>query len=219
MNRRGSIHGRVQDSFQLHRFADRLARALRRRGSEVAARAHMQRLLPVIDEAWKGGGSPRSNRLYRVHHTPGWFGALLVGVSAAKMLALALEVPLVCGHHVEATFMLAGLAAGSRYFSVRRVVVSGGHLSVQLQDAFGFFNCRRHADDAAGEAFDKVASILGLGFLADTAVEKEGVGATPRRTSSALVLKRSTAGFQLQRSQDGGSLCCSRQDKSLRLPP
>src|SRR2546425_5892250 len=69
---------------------------------EVAARAHLQRLLPVIDEALRTGGI-RLDQIgaVAVHNTPGLVGALLVGVSAAKMLALALEVPLIAVNHIE----------------------------------------------------------------------------------------------------------------------
>src|SRR5438552_18455695 len=69
---------------------------------EVAARAHLQRLLPVIDEALRTAGVALADiDCIAVHHTPGLIGALLVGVSAAKMLALALEVPLIGVNHVE----------------------------------------------------------------------------------------------------------------------
>src|SRR6266478_840652 len=70
---------------------------------EVAARAHLQRLLPVIDEALiKAGVTLDQLKAIAVHNTPGLVGALLVGVSAAKMLALALEVPLIAVNHVHA---------------------------------------------------------------------------------------------------------------------
>src|SRR5580692_7393279 len=84
---------------------------------EVAARAHLQRLLPVIDEALRMAGV-RLDEIgcIAVHHTPGLVGALLVGVSAAKMLAVALNVPLIGVNHVEAHVYAARLAAGHDIF-------------------------------------------------------------------------------------------------------
>src|SRR6516225_7652265 len=79
---------------------------------EVAARAHLQRLLPVIDEALRQAGI-RLDQIgaVAVHHTPGLVGALLVGVSAAKMLAVALGVPLLAANHIEAHIFACRLAA------------------------------------------------------------------------------------------------------------
>src|SRR5947199_1224334 len=78
---------------------------------EVAARAHLQRLLPVIDEALRGAGiTLQQIGCVAVLNTPGLVGALLVGVSAAKMLALALGVPLVSGNHIEAHVYACRLA-------------------------------------------------------------------------------------------------------------
>src|SRR5947209_4170501 len=80
---------------------------------EIAARAHVQRLLPVIDEALKQAGVPLAQiGCDAVHNTPGLVGALLVGVSAAKMLALVLGVPLVSANHIESHIYAARLAAG-----------------------------------------------------------------------------------------------------------
>src|SRR5256714_7626371 len=84
---------------------------------EVAARAHLQRLLPVIDEALRKAGV-RLDQIgaVAVHHTPGLIGALLVGVSAAKMLALALEVPLIAVNRIESHIFACRLAAGLSIF-------------------------------------------------------------------------------------------------------
>src|SRR5207248_6201155 len=79
---------------------------------EVAARAHLQRLLPVVDEALKAAGvALKDVGCVAVHNTPGLVGALLVGVSAAKMFSVALDVPLVAVNHVEAHIYAARLAA------------------------------------------------------------------------------------------------------------
>src|SRR5947208_8425503 len=149
---------------------------------EVAARAHLQRLLPVIDEALRQAGV-RLDQVgaIAVHNTPGLVGALLVGVSAAKMLAVALDVPLIAVNHIESHIYACRLAAGRDIFPCIGLVVSGGHTSL--------FHCRTPVtfdllgatlDDAAGEAFDKVASILGLGFPGGPAVEREAAGGDPK---------------------------------------
>jgi N6-L-threonylcarbamoyladenine synthase len=148
---------------------------------EVAARAHLQRLLPVIDEALQRAGiTLKDLGAVAVHHTPGLVGALLVGVSAAKMLAVALEVPLIGVNHVEAHVYACRLAAGRDIFPCVGLVISGGHTSL--------FHCRTPLqldllgatlDDAAGEAFDKVASLLGLGFPGGPAVEREAASGDP----------------------------------------
>src|SRR5438270_13004248 len=98
---------------------------------EVAARAHLQRLLPVIDEALlKAGVRLADVGCVAVHHTPGLVGALLVGVTAAKMLALALDVPLVGVNHIQGHVYACRLAAGRDIFPCVGLVVSGGHTTL-----------------------------------------------------------------------------------------
>jgi N6-L-threonylcarbamoyladenine synthase len=148
---------------------------------EVAARAHLQRLLPVVDEALRRAGVRLGQvGCVAVLNTPGLVGALLVGVTAAKMLALALEVPLVSANHIEAHVYACRLAAGRDIFPCVGLVVSGGHTSLfHCRGALDFELLGATIDDAAGEAFDKVASILGLGFPGGPAVEREAAGGDP----------------------------------------
>src|SRR5947209_12310397 len=148
---------------------------------EVAARAHLQRLLPIIDEALKQAGI-RLDEIgcIAVHNTPGLVGALLVGVSCAKMLAVTLNVPLISVNHIEAHIYACRLAAGRDIFPCVGLVVSGGHTCLfHCRTALGFELLGSTIDDAAGEAFDKVASILGLGFPGGPAVERAAVGGDP----------------------------------------
>jgi N6-L-threonylcarbamoyladenine synthase len=149
---------------------------------EIAARAHVQRLLPVIDEALKQAGVTLDQiGCVAVHNTPGLVGALLVGVSAAKMLALALGVPLVSANHIESHIYAARLAAGRDIFPCVGLVVSGGHTALfHCQSALDFHLLGTTTDDAAGEAFDKVASILGLGFPGGPAVDREAAQGDPQ---------------------------------------
>ncbi len=148
---------------------------------EVAARAHLQRLLPVIDEALTKANItlPQVGAIV-VLNTPGLMGALLVGVSAAKMLALALDVPLLAANHIEAHIYACRLAAGRDIFPCVGLVVSGGHTALfHCRSALDFALLGGTLDDAAGEAFDKVASILGLGFPGGPAVEREARDGNP----------------------------------------
>src|SRR5437764_10470614 len=148
---------------------------------EVAARAHLQRLLPVIDEALRKA-DVRLDQIgaVAVHNTPGLVGALLVGVSAAKMLSVVLGVPLIAVNHVEAHVYAARLAAGRDIFPCVGLVVSGGHTSLfHCPMPLEFELLGATLDDAAGEAFDKVAALLGLGFPGGPAVEREAVGRDP----------------------------------------
>jgi N6-L-threonylcarbamoyladenine synthase len=149
---------------------------------EVAARAHLQRLLPVIDEALgQAGISLDQIGCLAVHNTPGLVGALLVGVSAAKMLALALQVPLVSANHIESHIYACRLAVGREIFPCVGLVVSGGHTCLfHCRTALEFEMLGATLDDAAGEAFDKVASILGFGFPGGPAVEREAAGGNPQ---------------------------------------
>ncbi len=165
---------------------------------EVAARAHLQRLLPVIDEALRRAGVRLEDvGCLAVHNTPGLVGALLVGVSAAKMLAVALGVPLVAVNHVEAHVYAARFAPsplplsplGGEGLGVREhdifpcvgLVVSGGHTALfHCRSALSFELLGTTIDDAAGEAFDKVAALLGLGFPGGPAVEREAAGGDPK---------------------------------------
>ncbi len=148
---------------------------------EVAARAHLQRLLPVIDEALQQAGI-RFEQLHciAVHHTPGLIGALLVGVSAAKMLSVVLGVPLLGVNHLEGHVYACRLAAGRDIFPCVGLVVSGGHTNLfHCHDALHFDRLGATLDDAAGEAFDKVAALLGLGFPGGPAVEREAANGNP----------------------------------------
>jgi N6-L-threonylcarbamoyladenine synthase len=148
---------------------------------EVAARAHLQRLLPVIDEALMKAGLTLSQiGAVVVLNTPGLVGALLVGVSAAKMLSVVLNVPLISANHIEAHIFACRLAAERDIFPCIGLVVSGGHTSLfHCCSALKFELLGATIDDAAGEAFDKVASILGLGFPGGPAVEREAQTGNP----------------------------------------
>jgi tRNA N6-adenosine threonylcarbamoyltransferase len=148
---------------------------------EIAARAHLRNLLPVIDRALRQANVTLDDiGCVAVHNTPGLVGALLVGVSAAKMLAVARRVPLIAVNHIASHIYACRLAAGRDIFPCVGLVVSGGHTALfHCDDALHMRLLGGTRDDAAGEAFDKVAAILGLGFPGGPAVERDAAGGNP----------------------------------------
>ena len=183
---------------------------------EIAARAHLRNLLPVIDEALRQANvTLRDIGCIAVHNTPGLVGALLVGVSAAKMLSLALDVPLIAVNHIASHIYACRLAAERDIFPCVGFVVSGGHtLLFHCDDALTMHLLGGTRDDAAGEAFDKVAAILGLGFPGGPAVEREAAIGNPKAYRvPAIVPPRRPARIQLQRLEDGGALHAARPER------
>ncbi len=140
---------------------------------EVAARAHLEALLPTIERALaEAGVRPGDLDAIAVTHGPGLAGPLLVGVSAAKGLALGLDLPLVPVNHLRAHVEVAQLEHGELDGPLVALVVSGGHTSIVARDAAGGMReLGATLDDAAGEAFDKVARYLGLGFPGGPAID------------------------------------------------
>lgn len=141
---------------------------------EIAARAHVERILPVIDEALRQADMTLDQLdAVAVANTPGLAGSLLVGVVAAKTLALALDIPLVAVNHLHAHIYACRIAAGRDIFPCAGLIVSGGHTSLyHCRGASEFEWLGGTIDDAAGEAFDKVASMLGLPFPGGPALAK-----------------------------------------------
>lgn len=153
---------------------DRLHERFRGVVPEIASRAHVERILPVIDEALrKTGIGVRDIHAVAVANTPGLAGSLLVGLSAAKALAVALDLPLVAVNHVQAHIYACRLAYGEDVFPCVGLVVSGGHTNLYRCDGpLDFELLGGTIDDAAGEAFDKVAAMLGLGYPGGPAIER-----------------------------------------------
>jgi len=141
---------------------------------EIAARAHLERILPVIDEAIRRAGITLAQiDAIAVANTPGLAGSLLVGVAAAKGLALALGKPLVGVNHLQAHIYACRVASGVDVFPCLGLIVSGGHTSLyRCPTPIRFELLGGTIDDAAGEAFDKVASMLGLPFPGGPAVSR-----------------------------------------------
>ena len=141
---------------------------------EIAARAHAERLAPMI-EAVLADGQVTLRDLDAIAATagPGLIGGVMVGLVSAKALAMASEVPLIAVNHLEGHALSPRLADESLQFPYALLLVSGGHCQILRVDGVGQY--RRLAttiDDALGEAFDKTAKILGLGFPGGPAVER-----------------------------------------------
>ena len=133
---------------------------------EIAARAHMQRMLPVIDEVLRQAAihGPELSAI-GIANTPGLAGSLLVGLMAAKSLAFAWDVPLVSINHLHAHIYACRMAAGRDVFPCVGLIASGGHSHLyHCRNAFEYEHLGGTIDDAAGEAFDKVASMLSLPY-------------------------------------------------------
>jgi N6-L-threonylcarbamoyladenine synthase len=144
---------------------------------EIAARAHLERILPVIDSTLRQAGiTLQELDGIAVAHTPGLAGSLLVGLVAAKTLCLATGKPLLAVNHLHAHVYACRLAAGEEVFPCVGLVVSGGHSSLyHCRSCFEFEYLGGTIDDAAGEAFDKVASMLGLPFPGGPALSRVAV--------------------------------------------
>ena len=148
---------------------------------EIASRAHVRRILPVIDAALaEADARPEDLAAIAVMTEPGLVGSLLVGLTAAKTLAAVWEKPLIAVNHLEAHLYACRMAAGRDVFPAVGFVVSGGHSNL--------YDCRSPVDwhplggtldDAAGEAFDKAAQILGLPYPGGPSIQRAAESGDP----------------------------------------
>lgn len=152
---------------------------------EIAARAHLERILPVIDAALKQADVTLQDlAAIGVVTQPGLVGSLLVGFTAAKTLAMVLDLPLVSVNHIEAHIYACRMAAGREVFPAIGLVVSGGHTNLyDCRSPLDFELLGATTDDAAGEAFDKVASMLGLPYPGGPSIQKVALNGNPRAYS------------------------------------
>ncbi|OQY49442.1 MAG: tRNA (adenosine(37)-N6)-threonylcarbamoyltransferase complex transferase subunit TsaD [Desulfobacteraceae bacterium 4572_87] len=141
---------------------------------ELASREHVRNILPVVDEALKQAGLSMGD-LDGIAVTvgPGLVGALLVGLYYAKGLSYVLGKPLIAVNHLEAHILSIFLESEHPSFPFVALTVSGGHTSLYYVEDFGRYTLLGQTlDDAAGEAFDKVAKICGMGYPGGVAIEK-----------------------------------------------
>ncbi len=163
---------------------------------ELASRHHIENICPVIEAAL---GEARVDltdiEAVAVTQGPGLVGSLLVGVQAAKGLALVHRLPLVPVHHVAGHVAAAFLAHGEIPLPALALVVSGGHTGLYLVPEPGTHRLLgRTRDDAAGEAYDKVARLLGLGYPGGPIIDQLAEGADDRAVA-----------FKIARIKDGSS--------------
>lgn len=141
---------------------------------EIASRAHLELVLPMVDEALHTAGiGPERVDAVAATMGPGLVGALLVGVAAAKSLAFAWDRPFVGVNHMEAHLYAAFLDDPDIELPLVVLLVSGGHTMLVAMDGPGRYRrLGATIDDAAGEAFDKVARFLGLGYPGGPAIDR-----------------------------------------------
>jgi len=150
---------------------------------EVASRQHVLWIVPVLEQALADAGLGWADLdAVAVTQGPGLAGSLLVGVNAAKAIAFARDLPLVGVNHLEGHIYANWLTGAEITFPVVCLIVSGGHTDLILMRDHGQYErLGRTRDDAAGEAFDKVARILGLGYPGGPAIQQAAENGDPSR--------------------------------------
>ncbi|NML21838.1 tRNA (adenosine(37)-N6)-threonylcarbamoyltransferase complex transferase subunit TsaD [Pseudoflavitalea sp. G-6-1-2] len=150
---------------------------------ELASRAHMQNIVPVVDKALKEAGVTMSDlNAIAFTQAPGLIGSLLVGAQFAKSLALALNIPLIAVHHMQAHVLANLIDDPKPSFPFLCLTVSGGHTQiVQCDSPHEMRIIGETIDDAAGEAFDKSAKMLGLPYPGGPLIDKHAKNGDPNR--------------------------------------
>ena len=149
---------------------------------EVAARAHIERIIPVVEETLAKAEIDLDDLdAIAVANEPGLAGSLIVGLMAAKSLALVTHKPLIAINHLHAHIYACQFDQAESIFPCIGLVVSGGHSHLyRCENAFEFALLGGTIDDAAGEAFDKVASMLGLSYPGGPAISRVAVDGDPK---------------------------------------
>lgn len=149
---------------------------------EIAGRGHLEAILPAVERALgEAAVAPEEIAAVAVTTQPGLLGSLLVGATAAKALAWAWEVPLIAVDHLQAHVYAALMALERWEFPCVALVVSGGHTSLyRVDDPLSLARLGVTRDDAAGEALDKAAALLGLTYPGGPQLERSGAGGDPR---------------------------------------
>ena len=149
---------------------------------EIASRAHLDLVGPIVREALDVAGiEPGRVDAVAATYGPGLVGALLVGVSTAKALAFSWEIPFIGVNHLEAHLYAGLLDDPTLEFPMVFMLVSGGHtMLIEMSDHGRYRLLGRTIDDAAGEAFDKVARFLGLGYPGGPAIDRLSTEGDPQ---------------------------------------
>lgn len=196
---------------------------------ELASRAHLQNIVPVVDAALKTANCKLEDvDAIAFTQAPGLIGSLLVGAQFAKSLALALDKPLIAVHHMQAHVLANLIGEEKPAFPFLCLTVSGGHTQIVLANApLDLKVIGESIDDAAGEAFDKTAKLLGLPYPGGPLIDKNAAKGDPLKfkfaepqipglnfsfsglkTSVLYFLQKQEAGFIEQNLND---LCASVQ--------
>ncbi len=189
---------------------------------EVASRQHLLQIVPVMERALADAGVGLEEvDAIAVTHGPGLVGALMVGVNTAKALAYARDLPLLGVQHLEGHVYAAWLEyadpASEPGFPLLCLIASGAHTDLVLMHGHGAFEVLgRTRDDAAGEAFDKAARVLGLGFPGGPEIQRVAAGARP-----SVALPRAWLGKSLDFSFSGlkTALLHRAQEHGVYPPP
>lgn len=155
---------------------------------ELASREHLDKIVPVVEEAISRAGI-QSDEIDGIAVTvgPGLVGSLLVGVSYAKAMAFALQKPLVGVNHIEGHVYSVAFENPPVEYPAMALIVSGGHSNLFFVPAPGKYKVMaRTRDDAAGEAFDKVAKMMGLGYPGGPIIEKLARDGNPRAVKFSI---------------------------------
>lgn len=148
---------------------------------EIAARQHLKILPLLLKEVFKRV-EPSELDLIAVTYGPGLIGALLVGLSLAKGLSMSLEIPLIGVNHIEAHIFSIFISYPNLSPPFITLMVSGGHtMIIKVEENMRMTVLGETLDDAAGEAFDKVARLLGLGYPGGPAIEKASLKGDPKK--------------------------------------
>ena len=153
---------------------------------EIACRAHIEAILPVIDNALSDARIQLKDiDAVALATTPGLIGALLIGLTAAKTLSWLLKLPLIAVNHLHAHILASRLEYGEELqFPALGFVISGGHTSLFLsRSETDHLALGATLDDAAGEAFDKVAKLLGLGYPGGPEIDRISMSGNPASVS------------------------------------
>jgi N6-L-threonylcarbamoyladenine synthase len=149
---------------------------------ELASREHLRAIVPVVREALdRAGASLACLDAIAATVGPGLVGSLLVGLTYAKSLSFASGVPLIAVNHIEGHIHAVILEAGAVEFPALALVVSGGHTHLfEVREGFQYRLLGKTRDDAAGEAFDKVAKLLGFGYPGGPVIDRVAPFGNPR---------------------------------------
>jgi N6-L-threonylcarbamoyladenine synthase len=182
---------------------------------EIASRAHIEKIYPVVLEALeKASMTIEDVDAIAIANQPGLTISLIVGVTAAKTLALTTGKPLIAINHVHAHLQAAMLEEDSIDLPAIALVVSGGHTSLyDCESALELELMGSTIDDAAGEAFDKVASILGLPYPGGPAIEKTAKNGNPKAVRfPRSMLKKDSLDFSFSGLKTAVLYHCQGQD-------